>query len=69
MIYALLLAIPKTEFKEKTFFQNLKIKIPVILVLGVIIWFVAGSLGFPFWWQLQFVAFALVGLTFSSFWI
>jgi mono/diheme cytochrome c family protein len=64
MVYALLLAIPKTEFKEKSFLQNLKIKIPVIAILGVIIWFVAGSLGFPIWWQIQFVAFALVGLTF-----
>jgi mono/diheme cytochrome c family protein len=64
MVYALLLAIPKTEFKEKTFLQNLKIKIPVIIILGIVIWFVAGSLGFPVWWQIQFVAFALVGLTF-----
>lgn len=64
MIYALLLAIPKTEFKEKTFLQNLKIKIPVSIILGIIIWFVAGSLGFPVWWQIQFVAFALVGLSF-----
>jgi mono/diheme cytochrome c family protein len=64
MIYALLLAIPNTEFKEKTFLQNLKVKIPVSIILGIIIWFVAGSLGFPVWWQIQFVAFALVGLTF-----
>jgi len=64
MIYALLLAIPKSEFKEKTFFQNLKIKIPVIVVLGIIIWVLAGSFGFPVWWQLEFVIFALVGLIF-----
>jgi mono/diheme cytochrome c family protein len=64
MIYALLLAIPHSEFKEKTFLQNLKIKIPVSIILGIVIWFVAGSLGFPIWWQIQFVAFALVGLSF-----
>jgi mono/diheme cytochrome c family protein len=62
MTYALLLAIPKSEFKEKTFFQNLKFKIPVIAVIAVIIWVVAGQFGFPIWWQIEFVAFALVGL-------
>lgn len=64
MIYALLLAIPKSEFKEKNFFQNLKFKIPVIAIISVIIWYVAGYFGFPIWWQIEFVAFALVGLTY-----
>ncbi len=62
MVYALLLAIPKTELKEKSLFQNLKIKIPVIIVIAAIIWVVAGQAGFPIWWQIEFVAFALVGL-------
>jgi len=62
MTYALLLAIPKTEFKEKSFFQNLRIKIPVIIILAAIIWVVAGQAGFPVWWQIEFVAFAFVGL-------
>ncbi|MDA0691151.1 MAG: c-type cytochrome [Nitrospinae bacterium] len=64
MTYALLLAIPKSEFKEKTFFQNLKFKIPVITIIAVIIWVVSGQFGFPIWWQIEFVAFALVGLTY-----
>ena len=64
MIYALLLAIPKSDLKEKGFFSNLKWKIPVIAIVSVIIWFVAGHFGFPIWWQIEFVAFAFVGLTY-----
>jgi mono/diheme cytochrome c family protein len=64
MTYALLLAIPKTEFKEKSFFQNLKLKIPIIIVISIIIWMVAGKMGFPIWWQIEFVAFAIVALIF-----
>ncbi|UCD11733.1 MAG: c-type cytochrome [Nitrospinaceae bacterium] len=62
MIYAILLALPKGELKEKTFFQNIRFKLPVAIVLGVIIWFTAGAFGFPVWWQIEFVAFAMVGL-------
>ncbi len=61
-IYAALLALPKGSAKEKGLFQNLKYKIPIILVISVIIWFAAGKMGFPIWWQIEFVAFALVGL-------
>ncbi|QPJ66834.1 MAG: c-type cytochrome [Candidatus Nitrohelix vancouverensis] len=64
MTYALLLAIPSGELKEKTFFQNIKFKIPGILVIGAIIWVVAGKAGFPIWWQIEFVAFAGVGLVY-----
>jgi len=64
MVYSLLLVIPKSEFKEKTFLQNLKLKIPIILIISIIIWIVAGQYGFPIWWQIEFVVFALVGLTF-----
>lgn len=64
MIYAILLAIPQTELKEKTFFKNLKFKIPIIAIIAIVIWFTAGRFGFPIWWQIEFVAFALVGLVY-----
>ncbi len=64
MLYALLLAIPKPKAGEKSFFQNIKFKIPVVLVLSVIIWYAAGAFGFPIWWQIEFVTFALVGMFF-----
>ena len=49
----------------KTFWRNLFIiKIPVFIILAVIIWIVAGRFGFPIWWQIEFVAFAFVGLVF-----
>ena len=50
--------------QEKTFLQNIKFKIPVFLVSAVIIWIGAGKVGFPIWWQIEFVAFAFVGLLF-----
>ncbi len=62
MVYAILLAVPPGELKEKSFIQNVKFKIPTAVVLGAIIWFVAGYYGFPIWWQIEFVAFAFVGL-------
>jgi mono/diheme cytochrome c family protein len=64
MVYSILLSLPPKELKEKTFIQNIRFKIPVIAVLGVIIWYVAGHFGFPIWWQIQFVAAAGVALAF-----
>jgi len=49
------------ETKEKTFWQNIRFKLPVMIILAIIIWFAAGKVGFPVWWQIEFVAFALVG--------
>lgn len=49
----------------KNFWRNLFIiKTPVFLVLAGTIWVVAGRFGFPIWWQIEFVAFAFVGLVF-----
>ncbi|MEE2987390.1 MAG: c-type cytochrome [Nitrospinota bacterium] len=64
MTYAILLALPPKRVEEKTFFQNIKLKIPIILIISGIIWMVAGKTGFPIWWQIEFVAFAFVGLVF-----
>ena len=64
LLYGILLNKEHRPTKEKGFFRNVGTKIPIILVLGVIIWFTAGHYGFPFWWQVEFVAFALVGLFF-----
>lgn len=50
--------------QEKTFLQNIMFKIPVFLILAAIIWIAAGKAGFPIWWQMEFVAFAFVGLIF-----
>ncbi len=46
----------------KPFKQNLKYKLPVFAVVSVILWFGTGALGFPVWWQIEFVSFAFVGL-------
>lgn len=49
----------------KIFWRNLLIfKIPIFLALSVVIWIAAGRTGFPIWWQIEFVAFAFVGLVF-----
>jgi len=49
----------------KTFWRKLLIiKTPIFLVLSVIIWVLAGKVGFPIWWQIEFVAFVFVGLVF-----
>lgn len=50
--------------EEKGFIKNLVPKIPVVVVLGLILWFGAGYFGFPIWWQIEFVAFAFVGMLF-----
>jgi len=64
LLYGILLNKEHSAPKEKDFSRNVGTKIPIILVLAVIIWFTAGHYGFPFWWQVEFVAFALVGLFF-----
>lgn len=64
MVYAILLALPQKRLQEKTFFQNVKFKIPIAAVVGAVIWAVAGKAGFPIWWQIEFVSFACVGLFF-----
>ena len=46
----------------KTFRQNLKFKLPVFGVVSIILWFGTGAVGFPIWWQVEFVSFAFVGL-------
>jgi mono/diheme cytochrome c family protein len=46
----------------KPFRQNLKFKFPVFVVVAVILWFGTGAVGFPVWWQIEFVSFAFVGL-------
>ncbi len=63
-IYGLLLIKEHRPPKEKGFIKNLAPKIPVVVVIGTILWFGAGHFGFPIWWQIEFVAFALVGLFF-----
>ena len=67
MVYSILLSLPPQELKEKTFIQNVRFKIPVIAVLGVIIWYVAGYYGFPVWWQIQFVA-LFIFMTVNTYW-
>ncbi len=64
--YAILLKLKPRKFEEKSTFQNIKFKIPIILILGGIIWVVAGKFNFPVWWQIEFVAFALVGFCFFT---
>ena len=64
--YFILLKLRPQKPKEKSAFQNIKFKVPFILILGVIIWFVAGKFNFPIWWQIEFVAFAIVGFCFFT---
>ena len=65
-IYTILLKLNSRKPQEKTTFQNIKIKLPVILILGGIIWVVAGKFNFPVWWQIEFVSFAIVGFAFFT---
>lgn len=65
-IYTILLKLNSRKPQEKTTFQNIKIKLPVILILGGIIWVVAGKFNFPVWWQIEFVTFAMVGFAFFT---
>ena len=66
IIYALLLKIKPKKIQEKTLFQNIRFKIPVIGVLASIIWVLAGKFDFPIWWQIEFVSFAIVGFLFFT---
>ena len=65
LIYALLLNIKPKKLEEKTFIQNIRFKVPIIIVLAVILWVLAGKFNFPVWWQIEFVSFALVGFFFA----
>ncbi len=65
-IYTILLKLNSRKPQEKTTFQNIKIKLPVILILSGIIWVVAGKFNFPVWWQIEFVSFAMVGFAFFT---
>ena len=64
MMYAFLLSLPPKKKTEITFSKSIRIKLPIILILAGIIWVFAGKLGFPIWWQIEFVAFAFVGLVY-----
>ena len=66
MIYAFLLRIKPKKWQEKTLFQNIRFKIPVIIVIAAILWVLAGKFNFPIWWQIEFVTFALVGFFFFT---
>ena len=66
LIYSILLKLKPKKQAEKTFFQNVRFKIPLIAILGAIIWVVAGKLNFPVWWQIEFVSFAMVGFAFFT---
>ena len=65
-IYTILLKLNSRKPQEKTTFQNIRTKLPVILILGGIIWVVAGKFNFPVWWQIEFVSFAIVGFAFFT---
>ena len=66
LIYAMLLKVSPRKPQEKSTFQNIKLKLPIILILGGIIWVVAGKFNFPIWWQIEFVSFAMVGFAFFT---
>ena len=64
IVFAILLSLPQKKITEKTFGQNIKFKLPTVIIIAGIIWVGAGKMGFPIWWQIEFVVFALVGLAF-----
>ena len=66
LIYVILLNIKPKKLDEKTFIQNIRFKVPTIIVLAVILWVLAGKFHFPVWWQIEFVSFALVGFFFFT---
>ena len=66
LIYALLLNIKPKKLEEKTLFQNIRFKVPVIIVIAAILWVLAGKFNFPIWWQIEFVTFAFVGFFFFT---
>ncbi len=63
-LYTILLLKGAGPLKEKSFIKNVGFKIPVAVVIAVVAWFVSGKLGFPIWWQIEFVSFAVVGLVY-----
>ncbi|MZH04235.1 MAG: c-type cytochrome [Nitrospinae bacterium] len=65
-IYAILLKLKPSKPQEKSFIQNVKFKIPVILLLVGGVWVVAGKFNFPIWWQIEFAAFTFVGLAYFT---
>jgi mono/diheme cytochrome c family protein len=64
MMYAFLLSVPPKKKVERSFGQNIKLKLPIILIIAGAIWSISGKFGFPIWWQIEFVTFAFVGLAF-----
>lgn len=66
MMYAFLLSLPPKKKVERSFGQNIKLKLPIILIIAGAIWSISGKFGFPIWWQIEFVTFAFVGLAFFS---
>lgn len=64
LLYCILLTKQHGKPKEKGILKNILLKLPVTIVLAIIIWFTAGYFGFPIWWQIEFVAFAFVGMIF-----
>ncbi len=64
MMYAFLLSLPPKKKTEISFGKNIRFKLPIIFIISGLIWVLAGKLGFPVWWQIEFVAFAFVGLAF-----
>jgi len=64
MMYAFLLSLPQKKKTEISFGKNIRFKLPIIFIVSGVIWVLAGKLGFPVWWQIEFVAFAFVGLAF-----
>jgi len=64
MMYAFLLSLPPKKKTEISFGKNIRFKLPIVTIIAGVIWVVAGKLGFPVWWQIEFVAFAFVGLAF-----
>jgi len=66
LAYSILLKLKPKKQSEKTFFQNIRFKIPFIAIIGAIIWVVAGKLNFPVWWQIEFISFAMVGFAFFT---
>ncbi len=62
LLYGILLTKEHRASKEKGLFKNVITKVPVIAVIAVILWFGAGHFGFPIWWQIEFVAFSVIGM-------
>jgi mono/diheme cytochrome c family protein len=66
VIYALLLKVKPPKLEERSLFQNIRFKLPIIIVLAGIIWALTGKFNFPIWWQIEFVSFAFVGFFFFT---